>query len=226
MNDASACIEVRDLSKSYENGRIPVLRDINLDVPAGSMVALWGASGSGKSTLLHIIGGLDIPDCGTVRVGGLDATAPSQRLRLRREVVGYVFQLHNLIPDLTLLQNAMLPLAAAGRMDAAARDHVRSLCEGMGLGHRLDRRIQELSGGERQRTAIVRALANRPRVLLADEPTGALDESTGESVFGLMQGLARREGVTVLIATHERRFAFACDRVLQVRDGRIREVAE
>lgn len=216
-------VVVREVTKAYESGKIPVLRGVSFTVRPGEMVALWGASGSGKSTLLHLLGGLDAPDTGTVRVCGLDAADERDRLRLRREFTGYVFQLHNLIPDLTLLENATLPLAASGRRSPADRARVRDLCEAIGLGHRLTHRMQDLSGGERQRTAIVRALANRPRVLLADEPTGALDEATGDAVFGMMQTLARREGAAVVIATHERRFAVACDRVLRVRDGQARE---
>ena len=212
-------VVVDSVTKSYENGKIPVLRGVSFSVKPGEMLALWGASGSGKSTLLHMLGGLDTPDSGTLRVCDLDATCERARLRLRREFTGYVFQLHNLIPDLTLWENATLPLAASGRRTEADFAHVRSLIESVGLGHRLAHRMQDLSGGERQRTAIVRALASRPRVLLADEPTGALDEATGDTVFSLMRELARREGAAVVLATHERRFASACDRVLRVRDG-------
>ena len=192
----------REVWKSYDRGRIAVLRGVNLDVRSGELVALWGASGSGKSTLLHLLGGLDVPDRGDLRVCGLDPRREADRLTLRRRHLGFVFQLHNLIPDLT----------------------VRALAERVGLASRLGHRVQDLSGGERQRTAICRALMNAPRLLLADEPTGSLDESTGDTVFALMRTLAEQERIAVLLATHERRFAEQCHRLLRVRDGRLSEV--
>ena len=218
-------VVVRDVTKSYENGHIPVLDKVGFTVREGETVALWGASGSGKSTLLHLVGGLDSPDSGEVRVCGLDTTCEKERLTMRRLHTGYVFQLHNLIPDLTLWENVTVPLAAVPGDKTRAYERLRRLCDEVGLSHRLGQRVQKLSGGERQRTAIVRALANKPKVLLADEPTGSLDESTGERVFDMMKALANREGVAVLLATHERRFAAACGRILRVRDGKIVEVS-
>jgi lipoprotein-releasing system ATP-binding protein len=202
-----------------------VLQGVSLDVRAGEVVALWGASGSGKSTLLHLLGGLDAPDSGTLAVCGLDPCHEASRNQLRREAVGFVFQLHNLIPDLTVEENIRVPALAAGRgkTDTAAR--VRVLVEQVGLAHRIGHRVQDLSGGERQRTAICRALMNAPRLLLADEPTGALDEQTGDAIFALLKELAAREGVAVVLATHERRFAEACDRIVRVRNGRLSEDA-
>ncbi len=219
-------VAVRGVTKSYDAGRITVLRDAELVVRAGELVALWGASGSGKSTLLHLIGGLDVPDRGALEVCGLDPRREADRLVLRRRHLGFVFQLHNLIPDLTVEENLRVPALAVGtsRVEAGAR--LRALAERVGLGHRLGHRIQDISGGERQRVAICRALMNAPRLLLADEPTGSLDEATGASVFALLQDLARRDGITVVLATHERRFAEACDRIVRVRDGRLSEVAE
>ncbi|HEY8991011.1 MAG TPA: ABC transporter ATP-binding protein [Luteolibacter sp.] len=214
----------RDVWKSYDQGRISVLRDVNLDVRAGEVVALWGASGSGKSTLLHLLGGLDTPDRGALRVCGLDPCREADRNELRRRRLGFVFQLHNLIPDLTVEENIRVPALAAGRAKADAAARVRVLAEQVGLSHRIGHRVQDLSGGERQRTAICRALMNAPRLLLADEPTGSLDEHTGESIFALLRQLAGSEGVAVVLATHERRFAEACDRLVRVRDGRLSEV--
>jgi lipoprotein-releasing system ATP-binding protein len=214
----------RDVTKTYDRGRITVLQGVSLDVRAGEVVALWGASGSGKSTLLHLLGGLDTPDSGTLSVCGLDPCHEANRNKLRRESVGFVFQLHNLIPDLTVEENIRVPALAAGKGKADTAARVRVLVEQVGLAHRIGHRVQDLSGGERQRTAICRALMNAPRLLLADEPTGALDEQTGETIFALLKELAAREGVAVVLATHERRFAEACDRIVRVRSGRISEV--
>jgi ABC-type lipoprotein export system ATPase subunit len=183
------------------------------------MVALWGASGSGKSTLLHLLGGLDLPDSGTLSICGLDPQPEVNRLELRRRHLGFVFQLHNLIPDLSVEENIRVPALAVGRPAKETAARVRELAASVGLTDRLFHRIQDLSGGERQRTALCRALMNSPRLLLADEPTGSLDEHTGETVFRLLQELARRDGITVILATHERRFAVACDRRLRVREG-------
>jgi ABC-type lipoprotein export system ATPase subunit len=216
--------EARGVSKSYDDGKISVLRDVSLNVRAGELVALWGASGSGKSTLLHLLGGLDAPDRGELKVCGLDPRNEANRLLLRRHRLGFVFQLHNLIPDLTVEENLRVPAFAVGRAARATRERIQQLAEQVGIGHRL-RTIQDLSGGERQRTAICRALMNQPRLLLADEPTGSLDESTGSVVFALLKQLAEREHIAVVLATHERRFAEACHRIVRVRDGQLDEIA-
>ena len=205
--------------KSFDNGRIAVLKGVDLDVRRGEMLALWGVSGSGKSTLLHLVGGLDVPDRGEVSVSGIDTGTEPSRLAIRRHQVGFVFQLHNLIPDLTASENILAPSIASGLPRAVARERLVALLEASGLSHRRDHRIQDMSGGERQRTAICRALINKPAILLADEPTGALDEQTGEIIFGLFREMAKREGVTVILATHERKFAEGCDRILRMREG-------
>ncbi len=221
MNDR--LITARDLHKTYDAGRVRVLAGVSVDVAAGEMVALWGTSGSGKSTLLHLFGGLDVPDAGELTVCGLDPRREDHRLELRRRQLGFVFQLHNLIPDLTVAENLRVPALATGVPPAQTRVRVRELAEALGIAHRLDHRIQDISGGERQRTAIGRALMNSPRLLLADEPTGSLDEETGDTVFGLLRHLVQTRGITVVLATHERRFAEQCDRVLRVRAGRIEQ---
>ena len=210
-----------DLHKTYDAGRVRVLSGVSLEVHAGEMVALWGASGSGKSTLLHLLGGLDVPDSGELTICGLDPRDETHRLEMRRRHVGFVFQLHNLIPDLTVEENLRVPALAAGTAHVATMARVRELAESVGIAHRLKHRIQDISGGERQRTAICRALMNSPRLILADEPTGSLDEETGDTVFGLLQQLVKENGLTVVLATHERRFAEQCDRMLHVRQGRI-----
>lgn len=227
MNNRPCTIlaHARAVAKSYDRGRIAVLRDVDLTVLAGEIVALWGASGSGKSTLLHLLGGLDTPDAGSLRVCDLDPAAECDRLALRRHHLGFVFQLHNLIPDLTVEENLRVPALAVGRDRAGTAARIRDLTTQVGLSHRLGHRIQDLSGGERQRTAICRALMNSPRLLLADEPTGSLDEQTGATIFNLLKTLAERDGIAVVLATHERRFAESCHRILRVRDGRLHEVA-
>ncbi|HVU32405.1 MAG TPA: ABC transporter ATP-binding protein [Opitutaceae bacterium] len=215
--------EARDVWKSYDGGRVTVLRGVSFAVEAGEIVALWGPSGSGKSTLLHLLGGLDAPDRGEVTICGLSPRAERERLQLRRRRVGFVFQLHNLIADLTLAENLQIPSIATGAPRAETTARMRELTDQVGLSHRLGHRIQDLSGGERQRTALCRALMHRPQLVLADEPTGALDEETGAVVFELLRELARAEGVAVVLATHERRFAEACDRLVRVRDGTLVE---
>ncbi|MCP5529452.1 MAG: ABC transporter ATP-binding protein [Opitutaceae bacterium] len=223
-NPNERLVTARDVWKTYDHGRIAVLQGVSLDVERGEVVALWGASGSGKSTLLHLLGGLDVPDRGDLNVCGLDPSREQDRLALRREHLGFVFQLHNLIPDLTVTENLRVPGLAAGKSAAEIEARLRELAAIVGISHRLDHRIQDLSGGERQRTAICRALMNRPRLLLADEPTGSLDEKTGDTVFQLLKQLAERDRIAVVLATHERRFAEACHRILRVREGRLAEV--
>lgn len=225
MNKALSLVQARHLGKSYDRGRVPVLQEVSLDVHAGELVALWGASGSGKSTLLHLLGGLDLPDRGELQVCGLDPRSEAARLELRRRHLGFVFQLHNLIPDLTMAENMAVPALARNQPARETRARIQFLAERLGIAHRLQHRIQDLSGGERQRTALGRALMNSPRLLLADEPTGALDEQTGTKVFELLRDLAEQDGIAVVLATHERRFAEACHRIIRVRDGRLVEVA-
>jgi len=200
---------------------VPVLAGISLEIRPGELVALWGSSGSGKSTLLHLLGGLDLPDRGELAVCGLDPRREDHRQELRRRHLGFVFQLHNLIPDLTVEENLRVPALADNRPAAETTARLRELAGAVGIAHRLSHRIQDISGGERQRTAICRALMNAPRLLLADEPTGSLDEATGDTVFALLTSLVRERGITVVLATHERRFAEQCDRRLRVRSGRI-----
>jgi ABC-type lipoprotein export system ATPase subunit len=214
-------VRARDLWKSYDGGLIPVLQGVSLEVRAGETVALWGQSGSGKSTLLHLLGGLDLPDRGEIEVCGLDPRQERDRQELRRHRVGFVFQLHHLIPDLSVAENIRVPALAVNRPGAAANARIEQLAHRVGLSNRLAHRVQDLSGGERQRVAICRAMMNSPRLLLADEPTGSLDEETGNQVFALLQALASQDGVAVVLATHERRFAEGCDRRWRMRHGKV-----
>jgi ABC-type lipoprotein export system ATPase subunit len=222
-NPARIVLRAEDVWKSYDAGSISVLKGVNFEAVEGRTVALCGPSGCGKSTLLHLLGGLDEADRGRVSVNSKEINRHSSPLRLLRHEVGFVFQLHNLIPDLTLEENCLIPTVAAGIDRQTARARLRQLTERTGLGHRLNHRIQKLSGGERQRTALCRALMNRPRILLADEPTGSLDEHTSASVFQLLLDLVATEGVTLVMATHDRALASRCDRLVEMRDGRIHE---
>lgn len=215
-----------DVWKSYDKGSIKVLNGVAFQAQAGQTVALCGPSGCGKSTLLHLMGGLDEPDRGTISVNGVALRAGVNSLRLLRHQVGFVFQLHNLIPDLTLEENCLIPTIAAGIKRREAHARLKQLAERTGLTHRLRQPIQKLSGGERQRTALCRALMNRPRILLADEPTGSLDERTSGQVFELLLELVETEGITLVMATHDRGLAEQCDRVVEMHDGRIYESDE
>jgi len=209
--------------KSYDDGAIAVLRGVNFEAAQGETIALCGPSGCGKSTLLHLFGGLDTPDGGRIVVNGVEINRHRNLLKLLRHEVGFVFQLHNLIPDLTLGENCLIPTVAAGTNRILAMQRLHHLAGRTGLTHRLNHKIQKLSGGERQRTAICRALMNHPKILLADEPTGSLDENTSETVFQLLLDIAANEGVTLLMATHDRGLAYRCDRFLEMHDGRIYE---
>lgn len=216
-------LHAEGLWKSYDQETISVLKGVDLEACKGETVALCGPSGCGKSTLLHLFGGLDVPDRGRVLVNGVELNRHRDILRLLRHEVGFVFQLHNLIPGLTLLENCLIPTVAAGVERGKAMDRLRDLTARTGLSHRLGHRIEKLSGGERQRTALCRALINSPKILLADEPTGSLDEKSSSMVFELLLDFAASEGVTLLMATHDRGLAERCDRLVEMRDGRIHE---
>ena len=216
-------LRAEDVWKSYDDGAITVLKGVSFEAIEGQTIALCGPSGCGKSTLLHLFGGLDSPDRGTVAVNGVQIHRRSNLLRLLRHEVGFVFQLHNLIADLTLEENCLIPTVAAGVDRRTAQQRLRQLADRTGLTPRLGHRIQKLSGGERQRTALCRALMNRPKILLADEPTGSLDEATSAQVFELLLDLVSTEGVTLVMATHDRSLAVRCDRLLEMHDGRVHD---
>jgi ABC-type lipoprotein export system ATPase subunit len=216
-------LRAENVWKSYDAGTIGVLNGVDLEVIGGQTLALCGPSGCGKSTLLHLLGGLDEPDRGLIYVNDVEIGRHRNPLRLLRHEVGFVFQLHNLIPDLTLEENCLIPTVAAGVDRKTARARLHQLTEQTGLGHRLKHRIQKLSGGERQRTALCRALMNMPRILLADEPTGSLDEDTSGTVFQLLVDLVATEAITLVMATHDRSLASRCNRIVEMRNGRIHE---
>jgi lipoprotein-releasing system ATP-binding protein len=218
-------LTVRHLVKTYRAGReeIHVLRDLDLDVEAGEMVAVVGASGVGKSTLLHLLGGLDTADGGTLTVGDQDLGAldPDALVAFRNADVGFVFQFHHLLPEFTALENAEMPLRIARRPLPEARSRAEGMLRRVGLGDRLSHRPGMLSGGEQQRVAVARALVMEPALLLADEPTGDLDEGTAQSLHELLRSIHDERGLTSVIATHNPRLAGACDRVLRLADGRL-----
>jgi putative ABC transport system ATP-binding protein len=220
-------LTVRAVHRRFGTGPTAVhaLRDVSLDLAPGTMVALIGRSGSGKTTLLNVIGGLDRPDSGTVRIDGTDITALDEDglSRLRREKVSYVFQSFGLIPVLSAAENVGAPLRLA-RLPAAERERrVELLLELVGLAEHTEQRPDELSGGQQQRVAIARALAASPRLLIADEPTGQLDAETGLSVMALLRGVVESEGVTALVSTHDPTMVALADRVIRIKDGRLDE---
>jgi ABC-type lipoprotein export system ATPase subunit len=208
---------------SYEDGSIQVLNGVDFEVFPAQTVALCGPSGCGKSTLLHLLGGLDVPTRGQVFVNGRQPRDRRRSQHILRHEIGFVFQLHNLIPDLTLEENCLIPTFAAGTPRKDALERLHQFAERTGLSHRLKQRIQKLSGGERQRTALCRALMNKPGILLADEPTGSLDERTSVQIFDLLLDLVSTEGITLVMATHDRGLAQRCDRLVEMHDGKIRE---
>ncbi len=220
-------LEARGIVKSYPVGQttLVVLRDLDLAVEVGEMVAVVGASGVGKSTLLHVLGGLDRADRGCVRIGDAELTAlpDDDVVSFRNRHVGFVFQFHHLLPEFNALENAEMPMRIARMRLAEARPLAGTLLGRVGLGERLTHRPGMLSGGEQQRVAVARALVMRPSVLLADEPTGDLDEQTADALHALLREMHREYGLTSIIATHNSRLAAACDRILRLEGGRLVE---
>ncbi len=232
MNEAASrtpAVLARGLAKVYRDAGAPieVLRDVNLSVDPGEVVAVVGASGSGKSTLLHLLGGLDHPTAGSVRVGGeeLSALDEAGRSRLRARAVGFVFQFHQLLPEFTALENVMMPGWVAGASRSAARARAESLLEDLGLMGRAEHKPGELSGGEQQRVAVARALHMKPAVLLADEPTGNLDRRSSAILLEIFERYRSLEQQAIVIATHNPDVAQAAGRVVALEDGYLRPIS-
>jgi lipoprotein-releasing system ATP-binding protein len=222
----SNVLTLKQIAKAYNSGKpseVRVLSGVDLSIGPGEIVALVAPSGAGKSTLLHIAGLLDTPDHGDVELSGrsMGKATDAERTAVRRQMVGFVYQFHHLLPEFSALENIVLPQLANGVTEAMARARANDLLERVGVGDRASHRPSELSGGQQQRVAFCRALANQPKLLLADEPTGNLDPATAEQVFNVLLDLVRATGMSALIATHNLELAARMDRTLRLTDGRV-----
>jgi putative ABC transport system ATP-binding protein len=220
MNSELA-VRAEALVKHYDGGLVEALKGISFEVKTGEVLAIMGPSGSGKSTLLHLLGALDRPTGGRIEILGQDLSRTHDLAKLRAETLGFVFQLHHLIPNLSLRDNVSLPMYARGASRRERRARAASLLERVGLGHRVDFLPVKVSGGERQRAAIARALVNDPKILLADEPTGSVDTVTGDSIFALFRELHAERNMTLIVITHNDKLGSEVDRVLRIVDGRL-----
>ncbi|MCZ8528492.1 lipoprotein-releasing ABC transporter ATP-binding protein LolD [Alteromonas sp. PRIM-21] len=222
MQDVLNC---SNINKTYQDGSnaTPVLHDVSLSIKAGEHVAILGSSGSGKSTLLHILGGLDKPSSGDVEFNGksLGKLSGNALAKLRNDEMGFIYQFHHLLGEFTALENVAMPLRIRGLSTKAAHTKAQAMLEEVGLSHRLDHLPSTMSGGERQRVAIARALVTEPSVVLADEPTGNLDDSTGQQIYKLLKSLSEKKGTAFVVVTHDITLAAKMDRVLKIKDGRL-----
>ena len=214
-------VEIKGLYKSYENGKIKALNGINLTIREGEFVSIIGPSGSGKSTLLNMLGALDVPDSGTIIVAGQDLSSSKKLNEFRSEKIGFIFQLHNLIPNISVVENIEIPMYTQGLSSSEMRSRALSLLGDVGLKDKAKILPNKLSGGERQRVAIARALANEPSIILADEPTGSLDSKTSSKTLKLLIDLHESKNVTLIIVTHDMDVAKLAGRVIEVLDGEI-----
>ena len=225
---SSVVLSARGISKTYGRGEgaVRVFENLNLEIRDGEMVAIVGPSGAGKSSLLHILGGLDRPTEGSVQVEKFDIArlADVDLARFRNRKIGFIFQFHHLLPEFTALENTMMPLLIGGAARRESRSRAIVVLERVGLSQRLGHKPGELSGGEAQRVALARALVHGPRLLLADEPTGNLDQRTGDTIYQVIQSVHEMEGLTSVIVTHNERLAASCDRVLHLEEGQLRAV--
>jgi len=224
--NVTAIVQCQQLGMTYTEGpnNVEVLKQINLQIEKGERIAIVGTSGSGKSTLLHLLGGLDLPSSGSVWIDGkkMSGLSDKQRGDIRNKYLGFVYQFHHLLPEFTAIENVAMPLLIRGIDEAEAKAKAASLLTEMGLEHRLEHRPVELSGGERQRAAIARALVTEPNVVLADEPTGNLDEATAKIVFDMMLELNQRIGTALVMVTHDPKLAAKMDKVYHLENGVLR----
>ncbi len=223
MNKSENIIEIKDLKKSYDNGTIKALNGIDLEIKKGEFVSIIGPSGSGKSTLLNMIGALDKGDEGTIKVAGIDLMREKDLSEFRSNEIGFVFQLHNLIPNLSVFENVQIPMLETPVSGKEMEERALELLKSVELEDRIKQRPTKLSGGERQRVAIARAMVNHPSIILADEPTGALDSKTGDIILNLLKDVHKKENVTLVMVTHEPYVANMADRIITVRDGKIQD---
>ena len=221
MNDINV-IEIQGLKKSYENRQITALNGIDLEIKEGEFVSIIGPSGSGKSTLLNMIGALETPDEGTINVAGTDLTRKEDLSKFRSDEIGFVFQLHNLIPNLTVSENIQIPMLETPISSNKMEERALKLLKSVNLEKKVNQRPTKLSGGERQRVAIARALVNHPSIILADEPTGSLDSKTQDIILDLLKDVHKKENVTLIIVTHSPYVANMADRSITVLDGEIK----
>ncbi|BBL61007.1 peptide ABC transporter ATP-binding protein [Methanobrevibacter arboriphilus] len=216
-------INIKNLIKSYDDGKIKALNGIDLEINKGDFISIIGPSGSGKSTLLNMLGALDIPSSGTIKIDGVEITKSKDLSQFRSKKIGFVFQLHNLIPNLTVFENVQIPLIGTGVSEDEIEKRAKNLLESVGLGDKLEQMPTKLSGGQRQRVAIARALVNNPSIILADEPTGSLDSKTGDIILNVLEKIHEENNVTLIIVTHEQYVANMADRTIKIRDGKIME---
>jgi len=215
-------VEIRNLRKGFDKGKITALNGIDLKIKKGEFVSIIGPSGSGKSTLLNMIGALDRPDEGTVMVAGYDLQGKSDLSQFRSREIGFIFQLHNLIPNLSVVENVEIPMFESGLSGRQMREKALKLLDYMNISDKASRKPTELSGGERQRVAIARSLANDPSIILADEPTGSLDSKNGDMILNLLKDLHDKEQVTLIMVTHDLKVAALAERTIEVLDGKIK----
>jgi putative ABC transport system ATP-binding protein len=220
MNKDENIIEIRDLKKGYDNGKIKALNGMNLKVKKGEFISIMGPSGSGKSSLLNMIGGLDVADEGTIKVAGIDMMRTKTLNKFRSKEIGFVFQMHNLIPNLTVVENVEIPMYETNTNSKDMRQRALDILKSVGLEDKVDQKPTKLSGGQRQRVAIARALVNHPSIILADEPTGSLDSKTGEVILDLLKDLHKKENVTLVMVTHEPYVGNMAERIITVLDGK------
>ncbi len=224
MNNNENIIEIKGLKKSYDNGKIKALNGMDLEVKKGEFISIMGPSGSGKSSLLNMIGALDRADEGSIKVAGIDLMKTKKLYEFRSKEIGFVFQMHNLIPNLSVLENVQIPMFETKTSSKDMKKRALELLEAVNLGDKINQKPTKLSGGERQRVAIARALVNHPSIILADEPTGSLDSKTGEVILNLLKDLHSKENVTLVMVTHEPYVGNMAERIVTVLDGKCQNI--